>query len=164
MPFPYAFPFWFDVSVKYTSAQRVRYQTGLLTADDMDDSTINTIIEQAEALIDTWAKRDGVNPETWKQSVPMLVVHAATLKSAEMVLARKVFDGRITSTESRSGASMRSASGEGPAYLGEEAKKIWADYLLSSGKRSPTTQKFQIPASLSVFHESTWRKKKKTAS
>jgi hypothetical protein len=164
MPFPYTFPFWFDIAVRYTSVERVRYQTGLLTSDDMDDVTLKTLIEEAESIVDSWAKRDGVNNESWAIEVPTLIIHVATVKAGQMALARKALDARIAATEFRSGASATMPSTEGPEYLRQLAQKDWEDFLVATGRTPPATQKFTVKAEKAGFSEKNWRKKKKATS
>lgn len=145
---------------RYTSVQRVRNRTGLLSTDDLTDSTIDMIIEEAEHQIDSWAKRDGVKPESWSPTIPPLVVHTATVKAAEMVLARKQFDGRLASSESRSGASM-STNGNGVAYLRKEAEKMWQDYLASVNQHTAQARPYTLQPKLGYFKEDDWRKTRK---
>jgi hypothetical protein len=164
MPFPYTFPFWFDIAIRYTSVQRVRYQTGLLEPDDMDEVTLKTVIEEAESMIDSWARKDGVNTDPWLITVPTQITHIATMKSAQMALARKVLDARIAASGSLGGTTATMPSTEGPRYLADQAAKGWAEFLVMIGKTAPAAQKFRLKADVSTFSEKAWRKKKKTSS
>lgn len=143
---------------RYTSIQRVRYKTGLLTVDDLPDDTLVVLIEQAEAEIEGWADRDGVNPECWSPTVPPLVVHAVTLKASEIALARKFHDARLASSESRSGTSATLSSEDGIVYLRDEAKKTWQEYLTTAGVSAPSSMRFDIAPMVGTISEKTWRR------
>jgi hypothetical protein len=172
VPFPYTFPFTFGalieiyVEPRYTSIQRVRYRTGLLTTDDLPDDTLRVLIETAEGEIDSWANRDGVKPESWSPTIPPLVIHAATVKASEFALSRMVSDGRLASTESRTGVSATRQGKEGPEYLHAEAEKMWQDYLVTVGAGTPSSRQFGVRPVTDHLHEDEWRsiKRKKKGS
>lgn len=141
---------------KYTSIQEVRYSTRLLTTDDMSDEEVTQHIRAAEAEIESWAKRDGVESATWSP-VPTLVDLASMYKASQIALASKKHDGRLASSESRSGSSMTINPDTGPAFYEKKAEKAWQDYLATVSQHTARARAYTPEPVIGYFNEDTWR-------
>jgi hypothetical protein len=123
----------------------------------MSDEEVLQFIEEAEAKIESWATRDGVDMATWSPSVPINVIAAATHKASEITIARKQYDARLASSESRSGTSMTLSPKDRIEFYASQSEEAWTAYLISVAIASPKSVPFTLAPTEEVFDEATWR-------
>jgi hypothetical protein len=123
----------------------------------MTDEEVLQFIEEAEAKVESWATRDGVDMTTWSPTVPVNVTATATHKASEITIARKQYDGRLASSESRSGTSMTLSPKDRIEYYASQAEEAWTAYLISVAIASPKSVPFTLAPTEEVFDEATWR-------
>jgi len=122
----------------------------------MSDEEVTQHIKAAEAEVEAWAKRDGVDPATWSP-VPALVDIASMYKATQITLASKKHDGRLAQSESRSGTSMTMNPDSGPAFYEKKAEKAWQDYLATVSQHTTRARAYTPEPVLSNFKEDDWR-------
>jgi hypothetical protein len=123
----------------------------------MTDEEVLQFIEEAEAKIESWATRDGVDMATWSPTIPVNVTAAATHKASEITIARKQYDARLASSESRSGTSMTLNPKDRIEFYRSQAEEAWTAYLISVTIAAPKSTTFGLTPEAGVFDEETWR-------